>query len=261
MPGYKNIILEEKEQVAVLTLNNPEIRNPLTDETKTEMIAALSEVESREELRALVITGQGAAFCAGGDIKKIGQELTPAEIREVIQKSQQLLKRLLNLPKPVVAAVNGDALGMGCNLVLATDFAIASEKARFSEVFVKLGAIPDFGALYFLPRLIGLWKSKELTYLGDLISAKEAGEVGLIYRVVPHQELEKEAMGLARRLARMPTVAIGRIKRLLNRAFNMTLDEVFAEEIEAQIFLSNTEDYQEGMRALVEKRKPEFKGK
>ncbi len=261
MPNYKNIILEKRDGVAVLTLNDPENRNPLTEETKREMVYALGEVEKADELRALVITGRGAAFCAGGDIKKIGKELTPNDIREVMKKSQQLLRRLITLEKPVVAAVNGDAFGMGCNLALAADFAIASEKSRFCELFVKLGAIPDFGALYFLPRLIGLWKSKELIYLGNMISAEEAEKMGLVYRVVPHEELEKEAIGLASRLARMPTKAIGRAKRMLNQAFNMTLSEVLDEEIEAQIFLSKTEDYREGIQALVEKRKPKFHGK
>lgn len=261
MPAYENIILDEKEGVAVLTLNNPESRNPLTQETKTEMISALADVEQADEVRALVITGRGAAFCAGGDVKKIGQELTPEEIREVMQKSQQLLRRLINLEKPVIAAVNGDAFGMGCNLALVTDFPIASEKSRFSQVFVKLGLIPDFGALYFLPRLVGLWKSKELAYLGDVISAHEAEKIGLIYKVVPHEELEKEAMGLAGRLASMPTKAIGRAKRVLNQAFDMTLAEVLDEEIDAQIYLSQTEDHREGMRAFLEKRKPKFQGK
>lgn len=261
MPSYKNIVFEEREGVAILTFNNPESRNPLTEETKTEMISALGAVAEADELRALVITGQGAAFCAGGDVKKIGKELTPEDIREVMQKSQQLLKGLINLEKPVIAAVNGDAFGMGCNLVLATDLAIASDKARFSQAFVKLGLTPDFGALYFLPRFVGLWKSKELAYLGNVISAHEAERIGLVYKVVPHEELEKETMDLAGRLARMPTKAIGRAKRVLNQAFNMTLAEVLSEEIGTQIYLSQTEDHREGMRAFLEKRKPKFKGK
>jgi 2-(1,2-epoxy-1,2-dihydrophenyl)acetyl-CoA isomerase len=257
---YKNIILEEKEGVVVLTLNNPESRNPLTEETKEEMISALGEVE-RANQRALIITGRGSAFCAGGDIKKIGSIPTPEETNAVMKKSQELLWKILNLEKPVVAAVNGDALGMGCNLALAADFAIASEKARFSEVFVRLGLIPDFGALYFLPRLIGPQKSKEVVYLGGMISADEASKMGLIYKVVPHQELEREAMELASRLARMPTKAIGRAKRVLNQAFDMTLAEVLAEEIKAQTYLSQTEDHREGLQAFLEKRQPKFQGK
>jgi len=261
MESYKNIILEEKAGVAVLILNNPESRNPLTEETKTEMLEALVHVAQTDEIRALVMTGRGPAFCAGGDVKKIGQELTSEEKRQVMQKSQQLLRQLINLGKPVVAAVNGDAFGMGCNLALAADFIIASDKARFSEVFVKLGIIPDFGALYFLPRLIGLAKSKELVFLGKAIGAEEAEKIGLIYKVVPHEDLEKEGMTFAGRLAGMPTKAIGRAKEMLNRAFNMTLDEVLEEEIKAQLVLSQTEDHREGIRALMEKRKPKFQGK
>ena len=178
-----------------------------------------------------------------------------------MEKSQSLLWRLVNLEKPVIAAVNGDAFGMGLNLALAADFAIASEKARFSEVFVRLGLIPDFGALYFLPRLLGPLKSKELVYFGSAISAEEAGKMGLVYKVVPHDDLEKEAMGLAKRLASMPTLAIARAKKVLNKAFNMTLAEVLAEEISAQTYLSQTEDHREGIRAFLEKRQPKFQGK
>lgn len=260
MAVYKNIALEKRERVAVIILNNPESRNPLTEETKNEMISALDEVECGE-FRALIITGRGTTFCAGGDIKKIGSEITPEESRRVMEKSQRLLRKILVLEKPVVAAVNGDAFGMGCNLALASDFAIASDKARFSEVFVKLGLIPDFGALYFLPRLIGLWKSKELAYLGSVISAEEAMRMGLIYKVVPHDELDKEAMELASLLARMPTKAIGEAKRVINQSFNMTLDEVLAEEIKSQIYLTQTGDHREGIQALLEKRKPDFQGK
>ena len=261
MSDYEYIILEEDKGVAVLTLNNPENRNPLTDETKTEMISALGVVAQNDNIRALVITGTGPAFCAGGDVKKIGKALTPDEIKDMMLRSQRLLKVLINLEKPVITAVNGDAFGMGCNLALATDFVIASEKARFSEVFVRLGVSPDFGALYLLPRLVGLWKSRELVYLGDVIDGQDAVRIGLVYRVVPHQELDNEAMALANRLAGMPTKAIGRMKRLLNRSFDMTLEALLEEEIKNQITLTQTEDHREGIRALIEKRKPKFKGK
>lgn len=261
MATYNNIILEEREGVGIITLNNPESRNPLTEETKDELISALDEVERTDEIRALIVTGRGPAFCAGGDIKKIGTEMTPEETNAVMKKSQNLLWKILNLEKPVIAAVNGDAFGMGCNLALATDFAIASDKARFSEAFIKLGLIPDFGAMYFLPRLIGLWKSKELAYLGGAITAEEAERIGLIYRVVPHDELEKETLALANRLAEMPIKAIGRVKKVLNQAFDMTLSEVLTEEIEAQTYLSQSEEHREGIQAFLEKRQPKFRGK
>jgi 2-(1,2-epoxy-1,2-dihydrophenyl)acetyl-CoA isomerase len=261
MTSYDNIILEEDSGVALLSLNNPESRNPLTDETKTEMISALDAIDKNPALRALVITGKGKAFCAGGDIKKIGTVPSEKEIREIMGKSQQLLKKLLGLEKPVIAAVNGDAFGMGCNLALASDFVYASDNARFCEVFVKLGITPDFGALYFLPRLIGVAKSKEMAYLGVVVDAKKADEIGLITRVVPQDALMDEAMGLARKLARMPTLALGRAKRILNKAFDMTLSEVLEQEIKNQIYLTQTEDHAEGLSALMEKRKPKFQGK
>ncbi|MBI4296862.1 MAG: enoyl-CoA hydratase/isomerase family protein [Chloroflexi bacterium] len=260
MTTYKDILLEKQEAVAILTLNNPESRNALTEETKDEMIAALGEVERDGEARALIVTGRGPAFCAGGDVKKIGVELTNAEIHQIMGKSQELLGKLVNLEKPVVSAVNGDAFGMGCNLALAADFTLASDKARFCEVFVKLGLIPDFGTLYFLPRLVGLQKAKELVYLGDVVMAQQAAQMGLVYKVVADQELMKEAMALAGRLAKMPTKAIGRAKKVLNR-FDMTLPEVLAEEVESQEVLTRTEDHREGVRALLEKRAPKFQGK
>ena len=261
MSAYKNIIVETQNGVAVLTFNNPESRNPLTEETKDEMLAALAEVEAANDLRALVLTGRGSAFCAGGDIKKMGQELTPEEIRQAMKKSQQLLWKILRLEKPVVAAVNGDAFGLGFNLVLTADFAIASETARFSEVFVKLGLIPDFGGLYFLPRLIGVEKTRELVYFGDILTAQEVKGMGLLFKVVSPPELEKEAMVLAHRLAEMPTKAIGQAKKLLGRTFEMTLEEILEEEIKAQTYLSRTEDHREAIRAFLERRKPQFQGK
>lgn len=261
MEGYKTILFEEHAGVARLTLNNPDNRNPLTEETKREMISGLDRVAASDTIRALLITGKGVAFCAGGDVKNIGRKLTDEEIGEVMGKSQELLFKLIQLEKPVISAVNGDAFGMGCNLALTADFVFASHKARFSQVFVKLGLTPDFGALYFLPRLIGPWKAKEMAYTGRVVDAAEAVKIGLIYKTVPHEELEKESMHMAERLARLPTRAIARAKAVLNKTYEMTLKDVLAEEIAAQIDLTKTKDHREGIRALLEKRKPIFQGK
>ncbi len=261
MTGYRNILLERENSLAWLVLNSVANRNALTEETKQELIAAVDEIERDNAVRAVVITGNGAAFSAGGDVKKIGQELTPEEISGVMKNSQRLLRKLLQLEKPVVAAINGDAFGMGCNLLFAVDFPIASEKARFSQAFVKLGVMADFGALYFLPRVLGPWKTRELVYMGGIVTAAEAKEMGLVYKVVPHEELQKEARSLADRLAAMPTKAIGRAKKLLGRTFEMTLTEVLDEEIEAQLALSRTEDHREAVRAFMEKRQAKFQGR
>ena len=261
MTMYRNIVLEEKDAVCILSLNNPERRNALTEETKDEMLSALESVNENEKLRALIITGKGPAFCAGGDTRKIGNELSEEEIRRVMQKSQILLKTIVGLRKPVIAAVNGDAFGMGCNLALSADFVVASEKAKFCEVFVKIGAFPDFGALFFLPRLVGIYQSRELLYLGEVIGAEEAKKIGLVYRVVPHKDLGREAENLAVRLGKMPTESIGRMKHILNRSFSMRLEDVLEEEIKEQIYLSKTLDFREGIKALLEKRKPKFQGR
>lgn len=261
MSTYKNILVEDREEIAILTLNNAESRNPLTEETKDEMLDALDRIKIDDSCRAVIITGNGPAFCAGGDIKKISTKLTHDETKQVMKKSQQLLLSLVNLEKPVIASVNGDAFGMGCNLALAADFIIASDKATFSEVFVKIGLIPDFGAMYFLPRLIGIQKSKELIYFGSAVSADDALATGIVYKVVPHDQLNKESFKLAKKLAKSPTKAIGKAKKVLNKAFNLTLEEILYEELEAQTYLTDTEDHQEGIKAFLEKRLPNFKGK
>jgi 2-(1,2-epoxy-1,2-dihydrophenyl)acetyl-CoA isomerase len=261
MSTYNYITVENKEGVAILTLDNAESRNPLTEETKDELLNALDSIKNDDSARALVITGNGTAFCAGGDIKKISVKLTHEETDQVMKKSQRLLLSLVNLEKPVIAAVNGDAFGMGFNLALAADFIIASDKATFSEVFVKIGLIPDFGAMYFLPRLIGIQKTKELIYFGSVIKAEDAFSAGIVYRVVPHDQLNEESFKLAKKLAKSPTKAIGKAKRVLNKAFNLTLEEILNEELESQKYLTDTEDHQEGIKAFMEKRAPNFKGK
>ena len=261
MERFKSILFEQDDGIGYLIFNNPEKRNAFTEETKLEVLSALDFIENSNTVRVLVLTGRGSAFCAGGDIKKISQRLDPDEIAEIMGNSQKILRKLVNLPIPVIASVNGDAIGIGCNLVLAADFSIASEKAKFSEVFIKIGAIPDFGALYFLPRLIGIWRSKELSFLGKAIDAMEAAKIGLIWRVVGKEALEKETANLASQLSKLPTKTISKVKSILNKSFNLTLEDVLRLEIENQISLSKTEDYQEGIRALVEKRKPIFHGK
>lgn len=260
MSTYNNILFEVIDGIAYITLNRPENRNALTGEMKDELNSAIERVEKDKYIRVLVITGQENVFCAGGDIKKITQGLSPSEIRKLMEKSQVFLRKLVELEKPVIASVNGDAFGMGFNLALAADFIIASERARFCEVFIKIGAMPDFGALYFLPRLVGVLKTKALTYLGEVIRADEAQKMGLISEVVADEKLKSTTISLANQLARLPTKAIGRIKRLLNKTFYLSFEEVLKEEIESQIFLSKTRDFQEGMKAIIEKRKPVFHG-
>jgi 2-(1,2-epoxy-1,2-dihydrophenyl)acetyl-CoA isomerase len=261
MSTYNNIKVENREGVAILTLDNAESRNPLTEETKDEMLEALDGIKNDESSRALIVTANGTAFCAGGDIKKISIKLTHEETKQVMKKSQRLLLSIVNLEKPVIAAVNGDAFGMGFNLALAADFIIASEKATFSEVFVKIGLIPDFGAMYFLPRLVGVQKSKELIYFGSAIGAEDALASGIVYKVVPHDQLNEESFKFAKKLAKSPTKAIGKAKQVLNKAFNLTLEEILDEELKAQTYLTDTEDHQEGIKAFLEKRSANFKGK
>ncbi len=255
MPAYQNITVEEKGSVLVLALNNPESRNPLTEETKTELLSALDYVKETAALRAVIITGRGPAFCAGGDIKKIGQELTPPEIREMMLKSQQLLKKLVGLEMPVIAAVNGDAFGMGCNLALAADFVVASEKARFCEVFVNIGLVLDAGGTYFLPRLVGLARARELALLGEMVDAKRAAEIGLIYKSVPDKDLDRETENLAHQLAQKSSLAMALIKEGLEMSLDMDLDEVLEWEAAHQSIMLQTEEHQEAVRRFKARRK------
>jgi len=206
-------------------------------------------------LRAVVITGAGRGFCSGVDLAP------SASVVEGLTEIHEIIKGITNMEKPVIALINGTAVGGGLDLAMACDIRIASEKAKLSEIFVRRGLLPDMGGTYFLPRLVGLGKAKELIFTGEIIDAKEAERIGLVNKVVPHEELNSTGMELARKLAKGPTLAIGKAKIAINREMELNLDSALKDAIEAGSFIFGTEDALEGVMAFVEKREPKFKGK
>jgi len=257
---FKTIQLERDKEIGVVYLNQPETRNALSMEMQEELRIALEGLARDGAVKAIVISGRGTAFCAGGDLRTMGDS-KPFQGRQRMQSVHRLVLALRNLEKPVLAAVNGPAFGAGWSLAMACDFVIASEKARFSLAFVKVGLIPDCGSLYLLPRIIGLPKAKELMMTGRVVEAAEAGALGLVNKVVPPEQLLPEALTLARELAQGPPLALGLLKSIVNRAFETDFLTLLEEEALAQDLCLQTEDHREGVRAFFEKRKPEFIGK
>lgn len=264
MPDFKAILFKIENDVAWVTLNRPEQRNAVNADMRDELIHVLTDARLDPAIRALVLTGAGKGFCTGADLSGPRREgpSTPGVTREVMKSSsQRLIRALWDLEKPVVAAVNGVAAGLGSHLAFASDFVIAADGVRFIEVFVRRGIAVDAGGAYLLPRLVGLQKAKEMVYFGDDLSAAEAQRVGLVSKVVPAEQLEAAAREWAEKLAQGPTLAIGMSKRLLNRSLESDIDTALEEEALVQTIVTQSEDTKEGMTAFMERRAPQFKGR
>ena len=241
------ILFEMKDQVACITLNRPQAFNSFNRPMALQLQSILDSCEKDESVRAILLTGNGKAFCAGQDLKEITAEDGPSLIR--------------NIEKPIVCAVNGVAAGAGANIALACDITVAAESSSFIQAFSKIGLIPDSGGTFFLPRIIGRQMATALMMLGDKISATDADKMGMIYKSCSDDNFADEALAIASRLSKMPTVGLGLTKRALNKSLTNDLDMQLAVEDLLQTAASNTEDYKEGVQAFLEKRKPNFKGK
>jgi 2-(1,2-epoxy-1,2-dihydrophenyl)acetyl-CoA isomerase len=266
--AYETILYDLERGVGTITLNRPAVLNAINPQMIDELHEVLGRVKEEAEVRAVVITGAGRGFCSGADLKS-RQRVKPSEAGpDAAKANTERLKRTYNpivlairsIEKPFIAAVNGVAAGAGCNLALACDIVLASAEARFGNVFVRIGLIPDCGGHFLLPRLVGFHKAAELMFTGDLIGAQEAERLGLINRVVPAAELPQQTRELAERLARGPTRAIGLCKRTLNIALTADLATALEAEAEGQGLASQTEDHWEGVQAFLEKRPPQFTG-
>ena len=266
------LLVEDHAGVRKLTLNRPDRKNSINPELREELLTALDEARSDDEIRCVVITGAGDAFCSGVDLgrSKVTEGAAKAEprapdlrlVREAMKRGmQRVVTAIWELDKPVIASVNGVAAGGGAQLALFCDLIVAAESARFIEIFAKRGLAVDSGGGWILPRLIGLSKAKELVFFAEPLSAREALEIGLINRVVEDESLAGATNEWATRLAAGPTRAIGFSKKLLNRALETQLAEALDEEAAAQALNSTAEDFKEGVRAFAEKRSPEFKGR
>lgn len=251
-----------QNHLAIITLNRPEVFNSFNREMALALQKALDDCASNNNLRAILLTGNGKAFCAGQDLKEVtSPELNPGFRAILDEHYNPIITRIRTIEKPVIAAVNGVAAGAGANIALACDVVVASEAASFIQAFSKIGLIPDSGGTFFLPRLIGFQKASALAMLGDKVSAEEAENMGLIYKVFPAENFMEEATKIAVTLSQMPTKALALTKKALNASLTNNLDEQLTLESKYQIASAQTEDYNEGVNAFVEKRKPEFKGK
>jgi 2-(1,2-epoxy-1,2-dihydrophenyl)acetyl-CoA isomerase len=259
---YKDIILKKEEGVAIITLNRPEKLNAATDRLVEELVDAIKDTGEDSSVRVVVLTGAGRGFCAGIDLDAPMFSVTSSvDGMKAVEPFGKVSYSIRNLPKPVIASVNGVAAGGGCGWALACDIIIASENARFTMAFINVGLHPDCGSIYFLPRLVGVAKACELLFTGDVIDAEEAGRIGLVNKVVPADQLEAATRELALRIAEGPPIALGMAKTSIYEALGMDLASVIEMEARALSICLLTQDCKEGVKAIKEKRKPHFMGK
>lgn len=258
---YETLLLENRGGITVLTFNRPEKYNCVNKLMGDELLDALSHVVNDDETRVLVITGSGKAFCAGADVQDLGKKSTVIENRIWTQCANKMIMLMTELERPIIAKVNGVAVGVGCSIALNSDMVIASENAKFSLIFSQVGLIGDGGSLFNVPRLVGPMKAKELYFTARVVDAAEAERIGLINRVVAAQQLDEEVDKLAEQLASGPTVAYGIAKKIINKGLDMDLSSVLELEAMGQAVVSTTEDVEEAVNAFLQKRKPVFKGK
>lgn len=259
----ETLLVDRSDGVVTVTMNRPEKKNALSHRMYGELRATFDEVAERRDDRVLVLTGAGDGFCSGHDLtdasnleRMTGVGGSLANMRRI----GSVATTLHELPKPTIAAVNGVAAGAGCNMALGCDLILASEDARFSQIFVRRGLTVDFGGTWLLPRLVGLHKAKELAFFGDVISAKAAADVGIVNRLVPAAQLMAEVGTLAARLAQLAPLPLSVMKKCLNDSFELSMAQAVEQEAVAQSMMFSTKDTEDAVRAFVEKREPNFQG-
>jgi 2-(1,2-epoxy-1,2-dihydrophenyl)acetyl-CoA isomerase len=260
---YEQILFETKEGVAWIRLNRPEKLNALTQALATEAIDALEICAKEPEIRCVVITGEGRGFCAGQDLTEFQQQdLETFSVADHLRQSyNRMIQGIIDLPKPVVAGVNGVAAGAGLSLAAACDIRIASDAASFVQAFVKIGLVPDSGGNWLLPRIVGYARALELSITGRKVDADEAFRIGLVHAVVPGDRFSEELETQARWFAHLPTRAIGATKRIMSEALQLSLPETLEREAVLQQEQAGSEDFREGVTAFTEKREPRFTGR
>lgn len=249
------------EGVLEINLNRPEQLNALNLALISELTEAVREAKNNPAVRSVLLYGSGKGFCAGGDLKDFGIDpANPIDVKEFLQKGHEAIIGLYNMEKPVIASVHGPAVGAGCNIAFACDVILAEESATFSEIFVKVGALPDMGGLFFLPQKIGMHKAAELIFTGKKINAATALDYGLINEVVPNGQFLNKGRELARLLANGPTRALGMAKRIMHQATHLSLEDILEMEAYGQSIIFQTKDFSEGRMAFEEKREAKFLG-
>lgn len=255
------ILSEKIGSVLKITLNRPDKYNSFVREMALALQSELDEANKNPDIRAVYLTGNGKAFCAGQDLAEAIDPNGPELTKIVSEHYNPIILQIRNLDKPVIAAVNGVAAGAGANIALACDIALATKSSSFIQAFSKIGLIPDSGGTYTLPRLVGMQKASALMMLGDKVSAEEAEQMGMIYKCFEDETFEEESMKIAQKLSLMPTMALAYTKKLLNESFENSLENQLASEDKYQSLAGKSYDYEEGVNAFLEKRKADFKGK
>jgi 2-(1,2-epoxy-1,2-dihydrophenyl)acetyl-CoA isomerase len=260
--GYQTLLVERTGALATITLNRPDARNAIDLTMRQELVAALDEVEADEAVRVLILTGAGGHFCAGGDVKSMRtRRLSAAEGRRRVELLNRLVVRLVDFPRPTLAMVDGYAVGAGTNLALCCDLVVASDRAKFGELFWKIGLVPDGGGTWLLSRMVGLARAKELIFTAEVFDAAEAGRLGLVNRVVPAAELERVTRALAEKIAAGPPGVLRLAKHMVNRAATSDLAAALDLEAYSQGLAIAADDHQEGLAAFFDKRTPTFTGR
>jgi 2-(1,2-epoxy-1,2-dihydrophenyl)acetyl-CoA isomerase len=260
---YETILLEKSGGIANVALNRKEKLNAFDGTMHDELYAALDEAAEDEDVRCIVLRGKGRGFSAGADLAQIVREADgDPDLGEYLRNTySRLVKRMVGIEKPIVAALHGPVYGAGVGIALACDLRVAAENTKFSVAFIKIGLMPDAGVTFLLPRVVGLGRAMEMSMLGDAVDAEEAYRIGLVNKVVAEDILSEEVRNLAGRLATMPTLALGRIKHSLHASFETDLETALEAEAEGQTFCGYTQDHKEGVTAFFEKREARFTGR
>jgi 2-(1,2-epoxy-1,2-dihydrophenyl)acetyl-CoA isomerase len=259
------VLVRKEDGVATLVLNRPHVYNAFNNQMSRELLEKLKEVNEDPDVRAVVLTGEGKAFCSGQDLndrsamQKLGEKISLGE--SVRTRYNPIILTITRMEKPIIAAVNGVAAGAGCSLALACDMRFITPETRFVEAFVRIGLVPDSGSSYFLPRLVGLGRALEIAMTGRDVKAEEAFSIGMANRIVPAEKLLEETVAFAKQLAQGPTVAIRLTKQAVLRGMELRLEELLELEAELQEQAGQTEDFLEGVQAFTEKRKPVYRGR
>ena len=258
--SFSCILYEKNGSIANISLNRPDVFNAFNDEQSYELQDALKQASRDAEVRVIVLTGAGKAFCSGQDLKAIAESKNRSLSESLYKRYNPIIKAMREMPKPIICRLNGVAAGAGASLALACDFIIAAEHASLIEVFINVGLVPDSGSSYFLPRAVSPARAFELATMASKVTAQQALEWGMINRVVSAEQLDAEVENVANYYAKAPTQAVGMIKKMLNKASYSDLDTMLQYEAWCQEIAGRSHDYKEGVAAFNEKRKPDFKG-
>jgi 2-(1,2-epoxy-1,2-dihydrophenyl)acetyl-CoA isomerase len=258
--SFSCILYEKNGSIANISLNRPDVFNAFNDKQSYELQDALKQASRDAEVRVIVLTGAGKAFCSGQDLKAIAESKNRSLSESLYKRYNPIIKAMREMPKPIICRLNGVAAGAGASLALACDFIIASEHASLIEVFINVGLVPDSGSSYFLPRAVSPARAFELATMASKVTAQQALEWGMINRVVSAEQLDAEVENVANYYAKAPTQAVGMIKKMLNKANYSDLDTMLQYEAWCQEIAGRSHDYKEGVAAFNEKRKPDFKG-